>query len=340
MGTFILTPNVVKADNSDFELYLETPIDLNPKLEWEAAIIDGYIPIKSNVKVKTTTKTAGSIHAERYWFRYLGIISHNGDVHRDDYKSLEKFYYNQHEHGSPIESFIHKFHEITTQRINYGVFTEQYFAPSIVMSIVNDYLVMQVIRSMDRYHSAKYEGVIIQIPDSQYKSFFGGESEFDTYYKGVKLKNTFLHPTGNCIVQKERDVTSIIISSTGVNLYATTPELNPAENDLLGVEFISRVKIKKHDTPDDRITTTQRIGEEILFDVECNLIETSKLGDRGVKVMDVMNMNGHENINPKYLNLEMIKANYIHVKIRKSSDKSRVKIEGKPYIVINIRPRI
>ena len=214
MGTFILTPNVVKADNSGVELYLETPIDLNPKLEWEAAIIDGYIPIKSNVKVKTTTKTAGSIHAERYWFRYLGIISHNGDVHRDDYKSLEKFYYNQHD-----------------QKINYGVFTEQYFAPSIIMSIVNDYLVMQVIRSMDRYHSAKYEGVIIQIPDSQYKSFFGGESEFDTYYKGVKLKNTFLHPTGNCVVQKERDITSIIISSTGVNLYDTTAELNPAEND-------------------------------------------------------------------------------------------------------------
>ena len=51
MGTVILTPNGVKADNSDFDLYLETPFDLNPKLEWEAAIIDGYIPVKSDVKV-------------------------------------------------------------------------------------------------------------------------------------------------------------------------------------------------------------------------------------------------------------------------------------------------
>ena len=154
------------------------------------------------------------------------------------------------------------------------------------------------------------------------------------------LKHTFLHPTGNCVVQKERDYTSLIIRSTGVNLYDTTTDLNLAENDLLGVEFRSRLKIKKHDTPDDRITTTQRIGEEILFDVEYYLIETSKLGDRGVKVMDVMNMNGHENIYPKYLKLEMVKANYIHVKLRKSSDKSRVQSEGKPYIVIHIRPRI
>ena len=56
MGTFIVTPTVVKVDKSDFELVLETPSDLNPKLEWEAAIIDGYIPVKSEVEVKTTTK--------------------------------------------------------------------------------------------------------------------------------------------------------------------------------------------------------------------------------------------------------------------------------------------
>ena len=56
--------------------------------------------------------------------------------------------------------------------------------------------------------------------------------------------------------------------------------------------------------------------------------------------MDLMNMNGHENIYPKYFKLEMTKANYISVKIRKSSDKSRVQFEGKPYIDINIGPRI
>ena len=117
MGTVILTPNGVKADNSDFDLYLETPIDLNPKLEWEAAIIDGYIPVKSDVKVKTTTNTVDTIHAEPYWFRYFGILGHNGDMHRADYKSLEKFYYNQREHTSPMESFIYKSLDMSNKKL-------------------------------------------------------------------------------------------------------------------------------------------------------------------------------------------------------------------------------
>ena len=109
----------------------------------------------------------------------------------------------------------------------------------------------------------------------------------------------------------------------------------------MGVEFRSADKIKKHTTDGGKTEIkTHVIGTDLLFDVECNLIETSKLGNRGVRVMDVMNMNGHENIYPKYLKLEMTKANYISVKIRKSSDKSHVQIEGKPYSVINIRPRI
>ena len=340
MGTFILTPNVVQADNSNFELFLETPIDLDPKLEWEAAIIDGYIPVKSEVEVKTTTKTSDTVHGERYWFRYFSLLGHNGDMQRDDYKSLEKFYYNQYEHFSTIESFIYKFHEVSNKRINYGEFTTQYYLPTILMSIENDYLVLRVIRKMDRYHSAKYEAIVIQLPESQFNSFFGGYSHFDTYYKGVKLKNSTLHPNGNCMFEKEGDQSSIIIRSTGVNMYDTSKFFDPSENDLLGVEFRSQLKIKKHDTTSSQTTSTQVVGEDILFDVECNLIETSKLGNRGDRVMDVMNMNGHENIYPKYLKLEMTKANYISVKIRKSSDKSRVQIEGKPYIVINIRPRI
>ena len=54
----------MQADNPDIELFHETPINLDPKLEWEAAIIDGYIPVKSDVEVKTTTKTSDTIHGE------------------------------------------------------------------------------------------------------------------------------------------------------------------------------------------------------------------------------------------------------------------------------------
>ena len=109
MGTFIVTPNVVKADNSEFELYRETPIDLGPKLEWEASIIDGYIPIKSEVKV-TPTSTSSSKTVKPYWFSY---ISEKGfrTTKADDYKSYEQFYYNPNEHYSHAESFINKCNE-------------------------------------------------------------------------------------------------------------------------------------------------------------------------------------------------------------------------------------
>ena len=132
-------------------------------------------------------------------------------MHRDDYKSLEKFYYNQHEHFSPIESFIYKFHEISGKQINYGEFSTQYYVPTIIMSIENDYVVIRVIRKMDRYHSAKYKRIVIQLPESQFASFFGSHSHFDTYYRGMKLKNSSLHPNGHCIIEKEGEYSALII---------------------------------------------------------------------------------------------------------------------------------
>ena len=110
MGTFILTPNVVQADNSDFDLFLETPIDLDPKLEWEAAIIDGYIPIKSDVKI-TTISTSSSKTVKPYLFRYI-IEKGFRTTKADDYKKYEQFYYNPNEHYSHVESFINKVNEI------------------------------------------------------------------------------------------------------------------------------------------------------------------------------------------------------------------------------------
>ena len=38
----------IKDDNLELELYLKSLVDLNLKLEWDAAIIHVYIPIKSD----------------------------------------------------------------------------------------------------------------------------------------------------------------------------------------------------------------------------------------------------------------------------------------------------
>ena len=332
MGTFILTPNVVQADNSDFDLFLETPIDLDPKLEWEAAIIDGYIPIKSDVKI-TTISTSSSKTVKPYWFRYI-IEKGFRTTKADDYKSYEQFYYNPNEHYSHAESFINKFNEIERKKIHYGEFTNQSYLPTLEMSIENDHMVIKVIRKMDRDN----ECIAFMMPNEQYLEFFRGNTEFDTYYRGQKLSPK---PGFQSVCIFDYTIGVLLILASPNNNYNTDEEHDPTQESYLGVEFRSADKIKKHTTDGGKTEIkTHVIGTDVLFDVECNVIETSKLGNRGVRVMDVMNMNGHENIYPKYLKLEMTKANYISVKIRKSSDKSHVQIEGKPYIVINIRPRI
>ena len=195
------------------------------------------------------------------------------------------------------------------------------------MPIENDHMVLKVIRKMDRDN----ECIAFMMPGEQYLNFFGGIADFDTYYKGQKLipKPGF---QSACIYDYNIGVLIILASST--NVYNTDEEHDPTQESHLGVEFKSTNKIKKHTTDGGKTLIT---GTDLLFDVECNLIETTKLGNRGDRVMDTMNINGHEKINPNYFKLQMMKTNYISVKIRKSSDKSHVQIGGKPYSVINIR---
>ena len=103
-GYIHINTKCCKSGYSEFDLYLETLIDLDPKLEWETSIIDGYIPIKSDVKI-TTTSTSSSKTAKPYWFRYI-IEKGFRTTKADDYNSYEQFYYNTNEHYSHAQSFI------------------------------------------------------------------------------------------------------------------------------------------------------------------------------------------------------------------------------------------
>ena len=73
-------------------------------MEWEAAIIDGYIPVKSDVKI-TTISTSSSKIVKPYWFRYI-LEKGFRTTKADDYKSYEQFYYNPNEYYSHAESLI------------------------------------------------------------------------------------------------------------------------------------------------------------------------------------------------------------------------------------------
>ena len=79
----------------------------------------------------------------------------------------------------------------------------------------------------------------------------------------------------------------------------------------------------------------------MMIDIECKLLETTRIGQTngGTQVLGVCNVDGNTIINPKYFPIETRLLNSIYSKMYKSSDKSHIVIAGRPYIVINIRPK-
>ena len=121
-----------------------------------------------------------------------------------------------------------------------------------------------------------------------------------------------------------------------MNIYRTIEQHAPYRQGFLGVEFRSPTKIKRHTK-----TIMQKLRKNIMVDIECNLIETTHIGQRngGTQVLGVCNVDGNTIINPKYFPIETRLIKSIYIKMYKSSDKSQIVIAGRPYIVINIRPK-
>ena len=99
--------------------------------------------------------------------------------------------------------------------------------------------------------------------------------------------------------------------STEESLYDADELHDTSQNLLLGVEFKSTEKIKRHKgirCLEEKPTTD--VSKDIFLDVECSLIDTTRIGSMhsAAKAMDIVHVNGHENVNPKYLQLE---TNYI-----------------------------
>ena len=79
----------------------------------------------------------------------------------------------------------------------------------------------------------------------------------------------------------------------------------------------------------------------MMIAIECNVIETTHIGQTngGTQVLGVCNVDGNTIINPKYFPIETQLINSIYTTMYKSSDKSQIVIAGRPYSVINIRPK-
>ena len=68
----ILTPDESQANNSEFRLFLQRPITLNPSFEWEVGMVDTYI--ESTISSATEKM---SEKYEEYWFRYIYEVGGN-----------------------------------------------------------------------------------------------------------------------------------------------------------------------------------------------------------------------------------------------------------------------
>ena len=330
----ILTPDESQADNSEFRLFLQRPINLNPAFEWEVGMVDTYI--ESTISSATEKM---SEKYEEYWFRYIyevggnDIDSYLTNMQKINYSSHQKHYYNPREYNSSAESFVEKINDLTRSKDSYGEFSKQGYPQTLVFRVANDRVIIKVIREM----AAPNETVLIQMPPDQFKDVFGSDVKYwETFYKGEKLEYSRLlyEIHSNCLYLKDIDCLAII--ATDVNIYRTIEQHAPYRQGFLGVEFRSPTKIKRHTK-----TQMQKLRKNIMIDIECNLIETTRIGQTngGTQVLGVCNVDGNTIINPKYFPVETRLITSIYIKMYKSSDKSQIVIAGRPYIVINIRPK-
>ena len=98
----------------EYNLYYRSPIVLNPNVEWEAAIIDAYIPTPQ----KETVVSKGMSPYKHHWFRYIVSVERR-TMNADDYFSYQKWYYNPHDQESVVHSCIKKVNEVQKRQDTY-----------------------------------------------------------------------------------------------------------------------------------------------------------------------------------------------------------------------------
>ena len=182
----ILTPDQSQADNSEFRLFLQRPINLNPSFEWEVGMVDTYI----ESTITSATKKMPDKY-EEYWFRYIyevggnDITSYLTNMQKINYSSHQKHYYNPRDYSSSAESFVEKINDLTKSKDLYGEFSNQGYPQTLVLRVANDRVLIKVIREM----AAPNETVLIQMPQNQFKDAFGSDVKYwEPCYKGEKLE--------------------------------------------------------------------------------------------------------------------------------------------------------
>ena len=261
----------------EYNLHYCSPIILNPNMEWEAAIIDAYIPTLQKQIVVAKDMSPYKHH----WFRYIVSVERRS-MNADDYFRYRKWYYNPHDQERVTHSFITKFDEVRKRRDTYGEFTYPYHPDKLKLYVGDDdHFCIRINRLMVR----PLEAISIQMPVAQIAQFFGNTVEFEMWYKNklLKLKSGHSH----FIVYDSRDV-CLRIEKLLCNPYIEEEDnMNPLiSNPVMGVVFKSMEKIKR---PPKTTTSTQKETSKVI-DIECSLVQTTHLGkmEGGTRVMDIV----------------------------------------------------
>ena len=142
----ILTPDESQANNSEFRLFLQRPINRTPSFEWEVGMFDTYI----ESTISSATEKMSEKYKE-YWFRYIyevggnDIASYLANMQKINYSSHQKQYKNPREYNSSAESFVEKINDLTKSKDSYGEFSNQGFPQTLVFRVANDRVLSKVI---------------------------------------------------------------------------------------------------------------------------------------------------------------------------------------------------
>ena len=140
----ILTPDQSQTDISEFRLFLQRPLNLNPSFDWEVGMVDTYI--ESTIALEKAQN-----EYEEYWFRYIyevggdDIAYYLTNMQKINYSSYQKHYYTPREYISSAESFVEKINDLTQRKDLYGEFSNQGYPQTLASRVANDRVLSKVI---------------------------------------------------------------------------------------------------------------------------------------------------------------------------------------------------
>ena len=296
-------------ESNRYRINLQSPLRLNLEREWEATIIDAYIPIRADVSRSDS---------DPKWFQYaVGIgVPQNVSMH-------QRHYYSPTSHESAFHSFMDKCDKVQKSIDSYGKFTNQKYDSGLKIELAEDHVLITISKEF-----VKDECIAIRMPSHQYQAFFTPPSsfDFDTYMNGELLQ----------VKPNKKPWCYYDATSSELRIHFTE-DIPYARIDVTGMNGLVFKSHKKISYKGERIG----YAESKLLDIVCSLIETTRLGKKegGTRVMDIVNVDDHENRNLKFFKLETLEIDSISVEIVDSVTKENVYIERIPFIVINIRPK-